>query len=163
MNHNIKAVVAIAPSAYVFWGIRGPGGKNQITSSWSYRGKDIPFAPVVSSDEKIIKAMKTHKFLQLYSEATRSPKAIKARIRVEKAKAPILFVSGRRDELWPSYNMAQSMIKRLKETKYPYYYKHLTYNVGHNVIHEVPESWNEILSFLKVNYPSSAKMTRKAN
>jgi hypothetical protein len=25
-NHKIKAVAAIAPSAYVFWEIRGPGG-----------------------------------------------------------------------------------------------------------------------------------------
>lgn len=154
-NHNIKAVVAIAPSAYVFWGIYGPGGKEQRTSSWSRRGKDVPFAPMVSSKEKVIKAMQTHKFLTIYSEAIAAPDAVRAEIKIEHAKAPILFVSGKRDELWPSYKMAKSMVKRLKENGYAYHYEHLSYDTGHNPFQEHPESWEKILGFLETYYPSS--------
>jgi pimeloyl-ACP methyl ester carboxylesterase len=154
-NHNIKAIVAIAPSTYVFWGIRGPGGKDQRTSSWSRGGKDVPFAPMVSSEEKVIRAMQTHEFLVIYSEAIADPKAAEAEIRIEQAKAPILFVSGKRDELWPSYKMAQSMMQKLKEKEYAYHYEHLSYNTGHDVIHEAPESWNKILGFLETYYPKN--------
>ena len=153
-NHKIKAVVAIVPSAYVFWGIYGPGGKDQRTSSWSRGGKDIPFAPMVSSKEKVIRAMQTHKFLPIYSEAIASPNAARGEIKIEQAKAPILFVSGKRDELWPSYKMAEIMMQRLKKNEYPYHYEHLSYNASHGVIHEVPESWEKIFDFLETYYPS---------
>jgi dienelactone hydrolase len=156
-NHNVKAVVAIAPSAYVFWGIYGPGGKEQRTSSWSRGGKDISFAPMVSSKEVVIKAMQTGKFLEIYSEAIANPKATEAEIRIEQAKAPILFISGKKDELWPSYKMAESMMKRLKENEYAYHYEHLNYNTNHDVIQEAPESWEKILSFLKTYYASSSE------
>lgn len=154
-NHNIKAVVAIAPSSHVFWGIRGPGGKEQSTSSWSRGGKDIPFAPMVSGKETVIRAMRTGKFLPIYSQAIAGPQAAKGEIKIEQAKTPILFVSGKRDELWPSYKMAESMMQRLKEKGYAYYYEHLSYNTGHNVIQEAPESWEKIFSFLETYYPSS--------
>ncbi len=160
-NHNIKAVVAIAPSAYVFWGIYGPGGKEQRTSSWSRGGKDIPHAPMVSSKEKVIRAMRTQRFLTIYSEAVAGPDAAKGQIKIEQAKASILFVSGRRDELWPSYKMAESMMQRLKEKQYPYHYEHLSYNTGHGVIHEAPQSWEKIFFFLETYYPSSSKPDEK--
>jgi dienelactone hydrolase len=156
-NHNIKAIVAIAPSAYVFWGIYGPGGKEQRTSSWSRGGKDVPYVPMVSSKETVISAMQTLKLLPVYSEAIADPNAAKAKIRIEEAKAPILFVSGKRDELWPSYKMAESMVKRLKEKGYAYHYEHLSYDVKHGVIDEAPESWEKIIGFLETHYPSSFK------
>jgi dienelactone hydrolase len=160
-NHNIKAVVAIAPSAYVFWGIRGPGGKNQTTSSWSRGDKDISFAPMVSDKEKVIRAMRTGKFLPIYSEAIASPDAARGEIKIELAKAPILFVSGKKDELWPSFKMAESMMRRLKENKYPYHCEHISYNTGHGVIHKVPESWNKIFDFLETYYPAAPKLNEK--
>ena len=161
-NHNVKAVVAIAPSAYVFWGIYSLGGKEQRTSSWSRGGKDIYFAPMVSSKEAVIKAMRTGSFLAIYSKAIANPKASEAKIKIEQAKAPILFVSGRRDELWPSHRMAESMMKRLKENKYAHHYEHISYNAGHNTILEAPESWEKILGFLKTYYASSSKSFQKS-
>jgi dienelactone hydrolase len=160
-NHNVKAVVAIAPSAYVFWGIYGPGGKEQRTSSWSRGGKDIPFAPMVSRKAKVIRAIKTGKFFAIYSEAIANPKATEAEIKIEQAKAPILFISGKRDELWPAYKMAESMMKRLKDKEYVFHYEHLSYNTGHNAIQEAPESWEKILGFLKTYYASSSKPFQK--
>ncbi len=160
-NHNIKVIVAIAPSAYAFWGIQGPGGKEQRTSSWSRGGKDIPFAPMVSNKEKVIRAMQTHKFLPIYNEAIASPDAARGEIKIELAKAPILFVSGKKDELWPSYKMAEVMMQRLKENKYPYHCGHLSYNTSRGVIHEAPESLEKIFSFLETYYPITSKPDEK--
>jgi len=161
-NHKIKAVVAIVPSAYAFWGIRGPGGRDQTTSSWSRGGKDIPFTPMVSGKETVIRAMQTHRFLPIYTEAIEGPKAAVGRIKIENAKAHLLFVSGKKDELWPSYKMSEIMMQKLKEKEYPYHYEHLSYNTGHGVIHEVPESWDKIFGFLQTCYPASSGPDEKS-
>jgi dienelactone hydrolase len=161
-NHNIKAVVAIAPSAYVFWGIHGPGGKNERVSSWSRDGKDVSFAPMVSSKETVIEAMQTHRFLTIYSEAIAGPEAAKGEIRIEQAKAPILFISGKNDQLWPSYKMAESMMQKLKQNNYAYHYEHLSFNTGHGVIHEAPESWDKIFDFLETCYSRSSRPDEKS-
>lgn len=148
LNPKIKVVVSIAPSASVFWGIRGPGGKDEIVSSWSYQGQDVPFTPIASTRDTIMKAMQTHRFITLYQEAIAGPEAARGIIKIEQAKAAILLVSGKNDDLWPSRQMAETIVKRLQQQQYPYTVEHLSYDAGHNVISKARESWLAILKFL---------------
>ncbi len=65
-----------------------------------------------------------------------------AEIEVEKASCPILLISGKVDQLWPSERMATLIMKRLKEHSHVYPYKHIAYpDAGHRI--KVPGlSWN---------------------
>jgi dienelactone hydrolase len=55
-------------------------------------------------------------------------------IEVEKASCPILLISGRDDQLWPSERMADLIMDRLRERNYPYEYRHITYpSAGHRI------------------------------
>jgi len=142
----------IVPKKYVFWGIRGPGGKNERVSSWAYQGKDVPYTPLVSSRETIMQVMQTHNFLKLYQEAIAGPQASVGRIPIEKSRAALLMLSGKKDRLWPSTQMALEIVKQLDAVKYPHAYEHVSYDVGHNVPDEAPESWNKLFGFLKNHY-----------
>jgi len=54
-------------------------------------------------------------------------------IPIQKSKAAILLISGARDEIWPSLEMSESIIKLLQKENYPYPYKHIVYkNYGHS-------------------------------
>jgi dienelactone hydrolase len=153
-NPKVKSVVAISPSAFCFWGIRGPGGKDETVSSWSYGGRDVPFVPVASSPETIRKAMQAHEFITIYREAIAGPDAARALIRVEDMKGPILLISGKRDKVWPSQEMAERIVARLKQKEFPYEVNHLSYDAGHNVTGDAKECWPAVLRFIEKHYPS---------
>jgi dipeptidyl aminopeptidase/acylaminoacyl peptidase len=54
-------------------------------------------------------------------------------IEVENIKAPILFISGKEDKVWPSFMMSEMMMKRLEQKQFQYDYAHYSYeNAGHN-------------------------------
>jgi pimeloyl-ACP methyl ester carboxylesterase len=57
-----------------------------------------------------------------------------AEIEIEKASCPILLVSGKDDQLWPSERMAAMVVERLSRHKYPFEVNHLAYeNAGHRI------------------------------
>ncbi len=56
-----------------------------------------------------------------------NPNAI---IQVEKITGPILLISSKMDNMWPSELAAKKIMKRLDEQKFPYLYQHLSYDYG---------------------------------
>mgnify|MGYP005848648497 CR=1 FL=1 len=122
---TIKAVVAYSPSSVV-WQSPDTSDKNS-ASSWTYRGKQIPYVPFQNSIFGKLWA-KTP-----YKDSLKNQEAIKkATIPVEKINGPVLLISGREDTVWPSTQMAKSIIKQRKKNKRPYPDKHLSYpGAGH--------------------------------
>ncbi len=51
-------------------------------------------------------------------------------IQVEKTAGPILLISSKMDNMWPSELAAKKIMKRLDEQKFPYLYQHLSYDYG---------------------------------
>ena len=51
-------------------------------------------------------------------------------IKVEKITGPILLISSKMDNMWPSELAAEKIMKRLKEHDFPYLYQHLSYEYG---------------------------------
>ncbi|MHC5040234.1 MAG: acyl-CoA thioesterase/bile acid-CoA:amino acid N-acyltransferase family protein [Planctomycetota bacterium] len=123
---DIKAVVAYVPSSVVFQSIR-PGWPR--TSSWTLEGKEIPFVPYKYSPE----FFRTQKLVILYRNSLTDTEAVKcAIIRVEDTKGPVLLISGKEDTMWPSTEMSDQVLKRLKSKAFPFKHEHLSYDdAGH--------------------------------
>lgn len=50
-------------------------------------------------------------------------------IQVEKTAGPILLISSKMDNMWPSEIAAEQIMKRLKDFDFPYSYQHLSYDL----------------------------------
>lgn len=128
---QIEGVIARAPSSVVFQGIGGP----LRTSSWSYKGQPVPFVPYYEPFDysKVV----NNQWVELYKLSITQTQAVeKATIKVENINGPILLLTGKEDTMWPSGQMGDMIIKRLKENNFPHWYKNVAYeNAGH-ALHE---------------------------
>ncbi|MCI0489037.1 MAG: acyl-CoA thioesterase/BAAT N-terminal domain-containing protein [Blastocatellia bacterium] len=125
---ELKAVVAYVPSNVVWQGIGGGG------SSWSEGGKPLDYVPYASMPPSR-NAKNQMIIAPLYLASLDNKEAVeKAAIPVEKINGPVLVISGKGDELWPSSVMADMVIARLKERKHKHRYEHLSYeSAGHAI------------------------------
>jgi hypothetical protein len=73
----------------------------------------------------------------------------KALIKVENINGPILLVSAKKDEMWPSTEMSNEIIERLKAKQFRYTYEHIADEGGHT---EVLDYFDTILAFLEKNF-----------
>jgi dienelactone hydrolase len=140
---NISAIVAIVPSAYT-WGAFN-NYKLVIGSAWSYKGEQIPCI----SNLNLI-------FHRPYWTIINKPERVeKFFIPVERMTASLLLLSGKNDNVWPSTEMSDRIIQRLDKFGYSQPYTHISYNnKGHDIIQNSVE---DVLSFLKTNYPVRIK------
>ncbi|MHC1723897.1 MAG: alpha/beta fold hydrolase [Aminipila sp.] len=157
---KVKAVIGIVPSSNVFQGIDGFIPCNKDVSSWSYKGKDIPYAQLIKNNnfEKALKLWKKEQkieWTEVYSDAIKNPEADKkSAIMLEKAKCPIFLLSGKQDQVWPSYQMCNKLVNRLKQYSYGYHFEHLTYEEADHDVQFVPGAWQKILTFIDTYYPT---------
>jgi len=122
----IEGVIAKVPSSVVFQGIGGP------SSSWSYKGQPVPYVPYYEPFD--YRKVVNNQWVELYKLSLTQTKAVeKAAINVENINGPILILTGKEDTVWPSSQMGEMIIKRLKENNFPHWYKHVAYeDAGHS-------------------------------
>ncbi|MFC1651416.1 acyl-CoA thioester hydrolase/BAAT C-terminal domain-containing protein [Candidatus Latescibacterota bacterium] len=123
---QIEGVIAEVPSSVVFQGIGGP------SSSWSYKGQPVPFVPYAPYDDsKVVNSQ----WIEMYELSIKQTQAVeKATIKVENINGPILLLTGKEDTMWPASQMGEMIIKRLKEYKFPHWYRHFAYeDAGHSL------------------------------
>lgn len=127
--HQVRAVVAYAPS-HVTW--QALNWKSPPQSSWSYQGTPLPFVRYVRSDEWR-QPGGLRRFYAASLEANPGA-AREAEIPVERTRGGILLVSGGEDCMWPSSDMAQSIVQRLRASHFSYAHQHLDYtDAGHAI------------------------------
>ncbi len=106
---KVRAVVAIAPSA-VCWG----HGHN---TSWTYRGKDIPFVSHMDAEPKWEVAhdgVLAQNYAVMFEKAMENKKSVQeAMIPVERINGPVLFIGGGDDRLWPATRMIELSMERM--------------------------------------------------
>ncbi|MEO8027718.1 MAG: acyl-CoA thioester hydrolase/BAAT C-terminal domain-containing protein [Bryobacteraceae bacterium] len=120
---EICGVAAFAPSGLVFQSV---AAGYPLTSSWSLKGKDVPFVPY----GKVDNPKSTGDFYRAGIAQAESLDA--ATIPVEKIRGPILLLSGREDNLWPSTMLAERVVNRLREHGFQYPVEHVSYpDAGH--------------------------------
>jgi pimeloyl-ACP methyl ester carboxylesterase len=134
---EVKAVVARSPSNVRWEGVTAnhfPGGP-----AWTYGGKPLPyvrnriplwFAVQYGWDTLIGNPVRqtplfTHD-LEVFGDSG------SVEIPVENIHGPVLLLSGRDDQIWPSSLMATRLMGRLQRYRHPYEDEHLSYErAGH--------------------------------
>jgi esterase/lipase len=104
LDERIDAVIALAPSAYVWGWIEG----EQQTSAWTWRGEPLPFVPFdqdwqPDSDPPSFNGL-YRQSLQRYGDAAEA-----ARIPVERIRGEVLLTAGGDDQVWPSVEFADQI------------------------------------------------------
>ena len=141
MFPELSCVIARVPSHFVSEGLSGSGKSKgpSGTSCWSYRGKELPYAPYRSRSFDLLRVILKEKELHIIAfnrDKDVTPETI---IPVEKIKAPILLLSSRHDEVWPSFESATLMEKKLTEIGFPYPHRHVAFEaMSHAMLTELP-------------------------
>jgi pimeloyl-ACP methyl ester carboxylesterase len=134
---DIRAVVAVVPSGVVF-GAFGPSEPwdRRPRGAWTLAGKPLPdmsqnnrYADSWVADPMQSPIRGTPRVLN----AMRDLDAVeRATIAVERIKGPVLMVSGRDDQIWPSFELAEIARRRLQVHNHPWPFEHISYpDAGH--------------------------------
>lgn len=132
----VNAVVAVSPMNTVCQGFAKEKGIVFVPGScWSFHGKDIPYTayktekfPLGQVLRKSIRIRDVTMY-DLYLPLVQNPNP-DAVIPVEKIAGPILLISSKMDNMWPSELAAKQIMKRLQDCSFPYSYQHLSYDYG---------------------------------
>ena len=134
-----KSVVGIVPGSSVFASITDA----MVTSGFSQNGEPLPFVPVPwSAAPNLITGDLRGAFEKMMVD-TEAMEA--AAIKVEAINGPVLLISGTEDEQWPSMEMSEMMMERLKKYSFPYPSLHLPLEGGHNEHHD---EFDKVIEFL---------------
>lgn len=110
---SIKCVVCYSPSAVVYQGLQSRGPILTARSSWTYRGRPLPFVPCYQEGMPIkLEALKNLKEIHSANLDT-SYIVSAARIPVEEIDAPVLVVAGEADDVWPSARFGEMIMTSL--------------------------------------------------
>ncbi|HET9830960.1 MAG TPA: acyl-CoA thioester hydrolase/BAAT C-terminal domain-containing protein [Vicinamibacterales bacterium] len=126
---EVRLVVANVPSHVVWAGIDPDTWQRR--SSWNLGGVGRPFVSLLRPPDA------STSWRELFEETLRDAVAAAdaAAIPVERIKGPILFVTGSDDGVWPSAEMADLAIERLKRHTFPFSYEHARYrDAGHAIL-----------------------------
>jgi nucleolar protein 56 len=130
---RVGAVVAILPSSHVWQGV-SRSGRPPLKSSWTERGKPIPFARYRRPGPGFLVRLVLRRPLTMRALYAPPDDESEAVIPVERIQGPILLVSATSDRLWPSTTFCELVEDRLKERGFGYECRHLRCEgAGHGV------------------------------
>jgi len=109
-----KTVIGIVPGSAVFPAIN----ELMTTPGFSHNGESLPFVPVPWSAAPALLSGDLRTAFEKMMEDTEAMQV--AAIKVENISGPVMFISGTTDEQWPSMEMSEAMMKRLKDNDFPY-------------------------------------------
>jgi dienelactone hydrolase len=130
---RIKSVVVTTPSKVAWYGM------NTAESAWTFNGKSIP-ALSLGLDN-------TAPLLNRFKEALKDTEKVNATIfSLERINGPLLLISAKNDQVWPSYQMSLDIIDYLSKHDFKYSVVHNSYATGHGFSSETaPEIKQSII------------------
>lgn len=145
---DIKAVVAIVPGSAVFPALTDA----MTTPGFSSHDKSLPFVPMTwaATPDLLIGNLRGAFETIMHDEAAMQ----RAGIAVEKINGPVLFVSASQDEMWPSKEMADAMMQRLKERGFRHPAEHLVVQGGHG---EPLDEFPTMEAFLETQFKQACR------
>jgi dienelactone hydrolase len=171
MFDEFKVIVGWVPAAHLWQG----ENYEKLVPTWTYQGKPLPYIGEEFSKDELKKfysgQMTSFRGYFLNTLKNLDPSLIDAAtIPVEKIKAPVLLISGKDDQTWPSFKFSNMIMERLKKHNFKYEYCHFAAeNAGHMVflpdfitatyrhfnggtreseLHNSIKSWNDSIKFL---------------
>ena len=146
---EIHTVVAMVPSNVVFQASNITLSQD---SSWLYDGEEVPFVPYPRFSWNTIKGVFSgDNFRDMHIEALENTQAVKkAKIKVENINGNIYLLSAKYDNIWPSTEMSNDMMNRLKNKNFSHTYKHKVLDMNHFILDD-DKTWSYVIDFLKYN------------
>lgn len=131
VDDDVGAVVAIAPSAYV-WQSPTQGISE---TSWTVDGEPqptVPFPEDPQPPERVRGRIESVGTLEDAIERASEADLAAAQIPVEEISGDVLLVAGGQDGVWPSVRMAETIVERLDTADFAHEYEALVYpDAGH--------------------------------
>ena len=160
---ELSCVIVRVPSHFVSEGLSG-SGKNKApsgTSCWSYCGKELPYAPYRNRTFNILNMFLKEKEMHIIAFNRDKDVTPETLIPIERIHAPILMLSSKHDEVWPSFESATLMEKRLTEIGFPYPHKHVSFeHMSHALLTQLP--WIYKMAFKSERqHPAECKQDRE--
>ena len=119
---QFKTVIAITPSHVSFPFTT----QKKTTSSWTYNGAEIPAVPI---DWRMTENIGWE---GIYSAVVKNEIDVKdALIKVENINGPILLISAKDDNLWPSEAMSNEIVRRLEAKSFVHFWEHISLEGDH--------------------------------
>ncbi|MEF9978177.1 MAG: acyl-CoA thioester hydrolase/BAAT C-terminal domain-containing protein [Thermomonas sp.] len=145
---DIKAVVAIVPGSAVFPALTDA----MTTPGFSLRDESLPFVPMTwgATPDLLVGNLRGAFETIMQDEAAMQ----RAAIAVEKINGPVQFVSASRDEMWPSKEMADAMMLRLKAKGFRHPVEHLVVQGGHG---EPLDEFPKMEAFLDTHFKQACR------
>ena len=125
LTSKVGAVVTYVPSGIRWMGVDGK-------PSWTLHNRSLPYVSWQNDFGDEVGALaKVDRFNRVLDNPAIYAAA---EIEVEQANCPMLLISGKDDQLWPSERMANLIIDRLTRHSYGFPYRHIAYpNAGHRI------------------------------
>ena len=140
---QIRAVVAYSPSGVVWSGCCSPEAEGK--PAWTYKGEPIDFL-VSDEEDPAMQDLKAEEEARLSAgepvvftpgfrlAVEKATNLDAATIPVERTQGPIMLISGEADDLWPSTELAEITVRRLRQHGFPFRFTHLSYQeAGHYI------------------------------
>ena len=145
---EIRAVVAIVPGSAVFPALTDA----MTTPGFSLRDQPLPFVPMTWAATR-------HLFPRdlraAFATMMRDTAAMqRAAIRVERINGPVQFVSAAKDEMWPSKEMADAMMRRLQAHGFRHPAEHVVVPGGHA---EPLDEFPKMEAFLETRFKQACR------
>lgn len=136
---RVGTVVGYVPSGYVFPAPTWMSGVEEEGPAWTFEGEPIPYIPVdpvVESDQSgLDAALRTDEHASSIALDHATPAEIeRATIPVERIDGPVLLVSGGKDTIWSSSDLADVAIERLTDHGHSWSYDHRSYPAAGHAI-----------------------------
>ena len=145
---DINAVVAIVPGSAVFPALTDA----MTTPGFSLNDQPLPFVPMTwgATPDLLVGNLRGAFETIMHDEAAMQ----RAANAVEKINGPVQFVSASRDEMWPSKEMADAMMLRLKANGFLHHSEHLVVQGGHG---EPLDEFPKMEAFLDTHFKQACR------
>lgn len=122
---DIDAVVALVPSHVSFPARTFTAN----TSGWTFNGKEVSYLKIPYKASWAIMKGDLQEMWEIILENEKDSED--CIIEVEKINGPVLLLSAKNDELWPSDYMSERVTERLSKHRFKNHYQHYSFDGSH--------------------------------
>ena len=131
---EISCVIGYVPSVFI-----NPGSTGD--AAWTLNGEPLPYVSqepdmqLIAEIQKNIAEGKAVSFTPMFNSIINNRTAVQdMEIPIEKINGPVMLISGQDDQIWPSAQLSEFAVQRLKDHNFKNMVKHLSYpDAGHSI------------------------------
>ena len=137
----VGGAIAYAPSSVSWSNTVLPFNSPELKPSLTFRGEDVPYLTMERVQGNEGNKIDTYAY---WNAGLEKDSMNLAAIKVEQINGPVLLLSGKADEVWPSSKMADQIEIRLKTNSFAFPFYNLQYEGAGHLISTNPDAENDV-------------------